>query len=207
MRRFLSYEHGTPSRDQLGNLFAALDAERFQRCFIAWVEAVHEARAGVLAIDGKTLRRSFDGAGGRAAIHMISAWSSSQGLVLGQRKVDGKSNPPPEAVRRAGEITAIPELLDLLTLNGAIVTIDAMGCQKEIAAKIVERGADYVLALKGNQGTPREEVELFFSEREAPDFADAKVHRHGITEKGHGRLEVREYTVCGDIQWLRERHP
>ncbi len=102
-------------------MFAALDAERFQRCFIAWVEAVHEACAGVLAIDGKTLRRSFDRAGGRAAIHIISAWSSSQGLVLGQRKVDDKSNPPPEAVRRAGGITAIPELLDLLTLNGATV--------------------------------------------------------------------------------------
>ena len=160
LSRFLSYEHGTPSHGQLGNLFAALDAERFQRCFIDWVEAVHEARAGVLDIDGKTLRRSFDGAGGRAAIHIISAWSSSQGLVLGQRKVDDKSN----------EITAIPELLDLLTLNGAIVTINAMGCQKEIAAKIVERGADYVLALKGNQGTLREDVELFFSEQEARGF-------------------------------------
>ena len=197
LRRFLPYKDGTPSHDQLGNVFAALGAECFQRCFIAWVEAVHEACTGVVAIDGKTLRRSFDRASGKATIHMVSAWSSSQGLVLGQRKVDDKSN----------EITAIPDLLDLLTLNGAIVTIDAMGCQKNIAARIINRNADYILALKGNQGTLRDDVELFFTEQEARDFADTRVFRHTTTGKDHGRLEIREYAVCADIEWLRDRHP
>ena len=136
LRRFRPCENGTPSHDQLGDLFAALDAEQFQRCFIAWVGSLATLGPDLVAIDGKTLRRSYQEGGGKAPIHMISAWANRQRLVLGQIKVADKSN----------EITAIPDLLDLLTLKGSTVTIDAMGCQREIAAKIIEKEADFVLA-------------------------------------------------------------
>ena len=196
LRRFAAFEEGTPSHDQFGNLFAALDAEGFQKCFIAWVSALAKLGPDIVAIDGKTLRRSYQEGGGKAPIHMISAFASNQRLVLGQRKVADKSN----------EITAIPELLDLLTIKGAIVTIDAMGCQKEIARKIVAKAADYVLALKGNQGTLNDDVELFFTEQKARKFKDAKASRHETLEKSHGRIETRRFTSIGDIDWLKERH-
>ena len=196
LRRFAAFEAGTPSHDQFGNLFAALDAEGFQKCFIAWVAALAKLGPDIVAIDGKTLRRSYQEGGAKAPIHMISAFASSQRLVLGQRKVADKSN----------EITAIPELLDLLTIKGAVVTIDAMGCQKEIARKIVEKEADYVLALKGNQGTLSDDVELFFTEQKARKFKDTKVSRHETLEKSHGRIETRSFTSIGDIDWLKERH-
>lgn len=196
LRRFRAFENGTPSHDQFGNLFAALDAEAFQSCFIAWVASLTKLGHDIVAIDGKTLRRSYQEGGGKAPIHMISAFSSRQRLVLGQRKVADKSN----------EITAIPELLDLLTVNGAIVTIDAMGCQKEIAKKIVEKEADYVLALKGNQGTLSEDVELFFNEQKACKFKDTVVSHHETVEKSHGRIETRTYTSIGGIEWLKKRH-
>lgn len=197
LRRFLAFEHGTPSHDQLGNIFAALDGEQFQQCFITWAASLGKAVKGVVAVDGKTLRRSFDKGGTKGPIHMVSAWSAGQRLVLGQRKVADKSN----------EIVAIPELLDLLSLEGAIVTIDAMGCQRDIAAKILAKKADYLLGLKGNQGSLRKDVELFFVEQKARDFADTTVSLHQTTDKEHGRLEVRRYTVCADIEWLRRRHP
>jgi len=196
LRRFRAFEHGTPSHDQFGNLFAALDAEAFQNCFIAWVASLTKLGPDIVAIDGKTLRRSYQEGGAKAPIHMISAWSSRQRLVLGQTKVADKSN----------EITAIPDLLDALTLKGAIVTIDAMGCQKEIAKKIVAKEADYVLALKGNQGTLSEDVELFFSEQKACKFEDTAVSRHQTLEKSHGRIETRTYTSIDGIDWLKERH-
>ena len=196
LRRFAAFEEGTPSHDQFGNLFAALDAEGFQKCFIAWVSALAKLGPDIVAIDGKTLRRSYQEGGAKAPIHMISAFSSSQRLVLGQRKVADKSN----------EITAIPELLDLLTVKGAVVTIDAMGCQKEIARKIVEKEADYVLALKGNQGTLSDDVELFFAEQKACQFKDTKVSRHETLEKSHGRIETRRFTSIDDIDWLKKRH-
>jgi hypothetical protein len=153
LRRYRPFDNGTPSHDQLGLIFGALDAQAFQTCFIAWTQALSGAISGVVAIDGKTARRSFDRAAGKGAIHMVSAWSSQQKLVLGARAVNEKSN----------EITAIPELLDLLAIKGAIVTIDAMGCQKKIAAKIIARKADYVFGLKGNQGSLRDDVELLFT--------------------------------------------
>ena len=196
LRRFAAFEEGTPSHDQFGNLFAALDAEGFQRCFIAWVSALAKLGPDIVAIDGKTLRRSYQQGGAKAPIHMISAFSSSQRLVLGQRKVADKSN----------EITAIPELLDLLTVKGAVVTIDAMGCQKEIARKIVEKEADYVLALKGNQGTLSDDVELFFAEQKANRFKDTRFSRHETLEKSHGRIESRCFTSISDIGWLKARH-
>jgi predicted transposase YbfD/YdcC len=196
LRRFLTFEHGTPSHDQFGNLFAALDADAFQNCFIAWVASLTKLGPEIVAIDGKTLRRSYQEGGAKAPVHMISAWSARQRLVLGQRKVADKSN----------EITAIPELLDLLTVKGAIVTIDAMGCQKEIARKIVAKTADYVLALKGNQGSLSEDVELFFSEQKACKFRDIVVDQHQTLEKSHGRIETRTYTSIDAIDWLKERH-
>ena len=196
LRRFLPYENGTPSHDQLGYLFARIDEKRFQQCFINWVTCVRQAIKGVVAIDGKTLRRSFDAAGKKGAIHIVSAWCSEQNLVLGQVKVNEKSN----------EITAIPALLDLLKIHGAIITIDAMGCQRTIARQIIDEKADYIFSLKGNQGTLRDDVELFFKEQMKVDFADMPATCHETVEKSHGRIEVRKVTVCADVGWLQQRH-
>ena len=196
LRRFRPYLDGTLSHDQLGDIFAALDAAQFQSCFIAWVGKLTGLCADLIAIDGKTLRRSYQEGGAKAPIHMISAWSAGQSLVLGQARIADKSN----------EITAIPQLLDLLTIKGSTITIDAMGCQREIAAKIIEKEADYVLALKGNQGTLREDVELFFIEQKARKYRDCSVDRHETIEKSHGRIETRIVTAVGDLGWLQERH-
>ena len=196
LRRFRPFKDGTPSHDQLGDIFAVLDAEQFQSCFIAWVAGLTGLPAGVIAIDGKTLRRSYQEGGAKAPIHMVSAWSSGLNLVLGQIKVAEKSN----------EITAIPKLLDALTIKGATITIDAMGCQREIAAKIVEKDADYVLALKGNQGTLRDDVELFFTEQKALQYKDISVDTHETIEKNGGRIETRKVVATGDIDWLKTAH-
>ena len=195
LRRLLPFAHGVPSHDQLGNVFARLDAQQFQSCFIAWVERFTTAVRGVVAVDGKTLRRSFDRAAEQGPIHMISAWSSQQRLVLGQCKVANKSN----------EITAIPELLKLLELHGAVVTIDAMGCQRTIAAQIIDQNADYVFGLKGNQGTLHKDVALLFDERQ-DGFAGHAVTLHESFEKGHGRLETRRVVATDDLAWLQKEH-
>jgi predicted transposase YbfD/YdcC len=195
LRRFAPFTNGTPSHDQLGTVFAALDAEQFQSCFIAWTASLTTLGPDIVAIDGKTMRRAYQERGAKA-VHMISAWAAGQRLVLGQRKVDAKSN----------EITAIPELLDLLTLKGSIVTIDAMGCQKEIAAKIVAKEADYVLALKGNQGTLRDDVKMLCNEQKVCGFKDVTASMSRTIEKGHGRIETRVYTAIGDPGWLQNRH-
>jgi predicted transposase YbfD/YdcC len=165
LRRFRPYRDGTPPHDRIGDIFAALDAEHFQRCFVAWVAAVTGVPAGVIAIDGKTVRRSGRKKNGKAPIHMVSAFAARQRLVLGQVKVTEKSN----------EIIAIPKLLNMLAIEGAIVTIDAMGCQRDIARTILDKKADYVLALKGNQGSLREDVELFVAEQTAKGFADTEI--------------------------------
>ena len=143
LRRFRPFHHCTPAHDHLGDIFAVLDAERFQRCFVDWVAALTGAPKEVVAIDGKTLRRSGEKKSAKAAIHMVSAFAARQRLVLGQVKVADKAN----------EIVAIPKLLDLLAIEGAIVTLDAIGCQRAIAQQILDKKADYVLALKGNQGS------------------------------------------------------
>ena len=196
MRRFRPFRDGTPSHDHLGDILATLDADQFQRCFVAWVASLTGAPEGVIAIDGKTLRRSHHGRGGKAAIHMVSAFAARQRLVLGQVKVAEKSN----------EIVAIPKLLDLMEIEGAIVTIDAMGCQRDIAQKVIDKKADYVLALKGNQGTLRDDVDLFCAEQKANGFADTEISRAETVDGDHGRIETRTTTVIQDVEWLRQRH-
>ena len=196
LRRFLPFQHGTPAHDHLGDILATLDAEKFQQCFVAWVAALTGVSTDVIAFDGKTVRRSGQKKGGKAPIHVVSAFAARQRLVLGQVKVAEKSN----------EIVAIPKLLDMLAIEGAIVTIDAMGCQRDIAKKVVDKGADYVLALKGNQGTLCADVELFATEQKAVGFKHTKVSRHETVDGDHGRIETRTYTVIHDVAWLQERH-
>ena len=150
----------------------------------------------MIAIDGKTSRRSFQKKGGKPAIHMVSAFAARQRLVLGQVKVAEKSN----------EIVAIPKLLDMLAVEGAIVTIDAMGCQRDIAQKIIDKKADYVLALKGNQGLLREDVEVFVAEQKAASFQNTTISRDETVDGDHGRIETRTTTVIHDTAWLQDRH-
>jgi predicted transposase YbfD/YdcC len=195
LRRFRPFRDGTPSHDHLGDIFAALDAEQFQRCFVAWVASLIGVPSGVVAIDGKTVRRSGKKAG-KGAIHMVSAFAASQRLVLGQVKVAEKSN----------EIVAIPKLLDLLAIEGAIITIDAMGCQRAIARKIIEKKADYVFGLKGNQGSLRDDVELLINEQKTRNFVDSKISRAETIDADNGRIETRTTTVIHDVEWLRKRH-
>ena len=196
LRRFRPFLHGTPSHDHLGDIFASLDAKEFQRCFVAWVAAVTGVPEGVIAFDGKTLRRSYQKKGAKEPIHMVSAFAARQRLVLGQVKVADKSN----------EIVAIPALLKMLVIEGAIVTIDAMGCQRDIAQQILDQKADYVLALKGNQGTLREDIEVFAAEQKANNFKDTKVSQDQTVDGDHGRIETRTCTVFHDVAWLQDRH-
>jgi predicted transposase YbfD/YdcC len=196
LRRFRPFRDGTPAHDHLGDILAVLDAEQFQRCFVAWVAALTGMPEGVIAIDGKTVRRSGNKRSGKAAIHMVSAFAARQRLVLGQVKVAEKSN----------EIIAIPKLLDMLAIEGAIVTIDAMGCQRAIAKQIIDKKADYLLALKGNQGSLRADVEVFAAEQKARNFADTRISQDTTIDGDHGRIETRTTSVIHDIGWLRERH-
>jgi len=197
LRRFRRFAKGTPAHDHLGDILAVLDPEQFQRCFVAWVAALTGTPEGVIAVDGKTVRRSGQKkAGGNAPIHMVSAFAARQRLVLGQVKVAEKSN----------EIVAIPKLLEMLAIEGAIVTIDAIGCQREIAQKVVEKKADYVLALKGNQGSLRADVELFVAEQKAAGFKHTRISSDQTVDGDHGRIETRTTTVIHDVAWLQERH-
>lgn len=196
LRRFRPYVNGTPSHDHLGDIFATLDAVAFQLCFVAWVAKLTNTPAEMIAIDGKTSRRSYQSKGSKEAIHIVSAFAARQRIVLGQVKVNEKSN----------EIVAIPALLDMLEIEGAVVTIDAMGCQRSIAAKIIAKKADYILALKGNQGTFREDVEIFVDEQKALKYKDTTISTHETVDADHGRIETRNYTVIHDVGWLRERH-
>jgi predicted transposase YbfD/YdcC len=178
---------GIPSHDRFNAIFQALDPGAFEKCLLGWIAELHEATAGqVVAIDGKTLRGSFDKVSGKSAIHMVSAWATANRFSLGQVVVEGKSN----------EFTAIPELLKLLELKGCLVTIDAMGCQTAIAEAILAREADYVLAVKDNQPTLHRGIEDFFLEQMEDDFAEVAVGRHESKEKGHGRVEHRAYYIC-----------
>jgi predicted transposase YbfD/YdcC len=180
--KYLDLPRGIPSHDTFGRVFAALDPKNFVACFLQWVEALQEKTAGrVVAIDGKTARATLDKAKGKNALHVVSAWSVANHLVLGQEIVASKSN----------EITAIPKLLEVLDLTGAIVTIDAIGCQKEIAAKIRDQGGDYVLAVKGNQEHLEGDVVTAFTRFDEGQTRPEFVSRQEATNKGHGRTEYR----------------
>lgn len=192
-RHFLELPHGIPSHHTFRRVFLLLDPEQLQQAFLAWVEAVQEITGGdVIAIDGKAIRRAFTQGGKKGAIHMVNAWSSQNHLVLGQVKVDAKSN----------EITAIPQLLEMLLLKGCIVTIDAMGCQREIAQKILDEKADYLLALKKNQGTLYDDVDHLFTYAQAENFDQSDMDYVQQVSKGHGRVENRQCWVVADPEWL-----
>jgi predicted transposase YbfD/YdcC len=195
-RSFLALPHGIPSHDTFGRVFAALDPEAFKAAFVAWAATVAEVLPGdVIAIDGKTLRRTFDAAAGKAAIHMVSAWATAQGVCLGQVKTDAKSN----------EITAIPKLLQVLALRGRVVTIDALGCQTAIARAIHAQGGDYVLSLKGNQTRLHEDIRTFFLDAEAHAFAGTPHTTAETVDGGHGRVEIRRAWATDDLGWLADR--
>lgn len=194
--RFLGLPNGIPSHDTFGRVFRRLDPDQFQQCFLNWVRALAPAmRDAHIAIDGKTLRRSWDRTGGKAAIHMVSAWATTRRLVLGQRKVDDKSN----------EITAIPELLQVLALAGCTVTIDAMGCQRAIAELIIQKKGDYVLALKGNQGTLLEDVQFYFEAARKIQFKGIAYDFYETVDGEHGRIETRRYYTVTALEGLRHR--
>jgi predicted transposase YbfD/YdcC len=187
LRRFLPFADGIASHDTLNDVINALPAELFSDCFVSWVSGLRDADADIVAIDGKTSRRAHNRGKGQNPLHLVSAWATRQRLVLGQQACAEKSN----------EITAIPALLQRLDLTGALVTIDAMGCQTDIAKAIRDKGADYLLCLKDNWPALSAEVERFFA-----DTDPATLDRHQTTDGDHGRIEVRRHAVCHDIDWL-----
>lgn len=189
--QFLRLKHGVPSHDTFSRVFRLLDPVQFEACFLRFMEQFSETAEGVIAIDGKTLRRSFDRASGRSPLHLVSAWATDASLMLGQIATDTKSN----------EITAVPKLLAMLALKGTIVTADAMSCQRAIARQIVDQGGDYVLALKGNQPALHDDVRLFLNDpaREAGE-TDTTV------DGGNGRIDTRTASVSSDVAWLNHAH-
>ena len=191
LREFLPLNNGLPSHDTFSRLFRALEPEQFRRCFQAFMAQFTQACQGVIAIDGKVLRRSFDTASAKSCLHMVSAWGCEQRLVLGQIATDEKSN----------EITAVPKLLEMLSLTGCVVTVDALNCQRTIAAQIVDQGGDYALALKGNQGTLHDDVRRFLE-----DPASPMTTAEPTVDGDHGRIETRIASVSTDIEWLQNHH-
>ena len=192
LRRFLPFEAGIPSHDTLNDVFNALDGDAFQACFVAWVDGLRAPGTEVIAVDGKTSRRTGDRRRGREPLHLVSAWASSQRLVLAQQAVAQASN----------EITAIPLLLEKLALSGALVSIDAIGCQREIAEQITAGGGDYLLACKENQPNLLDDIRFFF----ADEHERSRLEYHETTDADHGRIEVRRHWLCGDVAWLNESH-
>ena len=191
LRGFLKLEHGAPSHDTFSRLFRLLDPEQFRDCFQRFMARFAEACHGVVAIDGKVLRRSFDKASGKSALHMVSAWGCEQRLVLGQIATDAKSN----------EITAVPKLLKMLRLEGSIVTVDALNTQREIAQQVVDQKGNYVMALKGNQGTLHEDVRTFLEDPQTELSIGAST-----VDGEHGRIETRTAMLSTDISWLQDEH-
>lgn len=198
-RKHLELPNGIPSHDTIQRVFENLDVASFSHCFMNWTKEVADrSNQPVIAIDGKTVRRSFDKEQDKKAIHIVNAWIDSNGLVLGQVKTEEKSN----------EITAIPKLLDMLMIKGSIITIDAMGTQKEIAEKIIAGKGDYILAVKDNQAMLSREVKEYLDEQLAVGFRDiepSKLAKKQTLEKGHGRIEKRTYYMTNDIGWMEEK--
>jgi predicted transposase YbfD/YdcC len=193
LRRFFPYTNGVPLHDRVRVVMISIAPKHLQECFASWVAAAAGALPDeVVAIDGKTLRRSYDRGSGRGPIHMVSAWAKANGVCLGQVKTDAKSN----------EITAIPQLLELLELRGCIVTLDAMGCQREIAQAIQDKGADYVLAVKDNQPNLHEAIVDYFETADRCGFEGVPVERHHELDSDHGRIEQRRYELVADLRTL-----
>jgi predicted transposase YbfD/YdcC len=191
-RKFLELPNGIPSHDTFGRVFAKLNAAQFEACFMEWVQTIQKrSQDEIVAIDGKQLRRSHDRSIGKNAIYMVDAWANDNQMTLGQIKVEEKSN----------EITAIPQLLSLLMLDGCIVTIDAIGCQVEIANKIIEENADYVLAVKGNQKTLHQHLTYLFEYLEKDGF-DQVAHQYSKTVDKHGRIEIRECWTISEKDYI-----
>lgn len=194
LKKYIPLENGVPSHDTFQRVFENIDSKSFNTAFMDWTRQLSSNSVGrIIAIDGKTVRRSFDGK--KNPIHLVNAWVDENDMILGQIKTKSKSN----------EITAIPKLLDLLFIKDSIVTIDAMGTQKKIAEKIINKKGDYVLALKGNQGNFHEEVKYFMKDSNKNEFIDIPCSRKTTKEKGHGRIEKREYFQTNDISWFKER--
>jgi predicted transposase YbfD/YdcC len=194
-RKYFPFIHGIPSKNTFARVFYILDPEEFKVCFVSWVQSLQKVLNEVIAIDGKTLCDSFDTASATSAIHMVSAFATGARLVLAQQKVDDKSN----------EITAIPKLLELLSLKGHTITTDAMGCQTTIAEKIIEKEADYVFSLKGNQGTLNEDVRLFLETELNKKSSSAIEDSHEEVDAGHGRIETRKCIVSSQTDWLDQK--
>lgn len=194
LKQFIELPNGIPSHDTFRNVFLYLDTKKFSESFTAWVLDIAKKIPGeIISIDGKTSRRS--GSENKKPLHLVSAWASSNSLVLSQIKVDDKSN----------EITAIPEILSVLDIKGCIVTIDAMGCQKNIAKQIIDKGGDYILSLKGNQGNLYEQVKEYAITSIETSFEDVEHEKYTTTEKDHGRIETREYYLLKDLDWLENK--
>jgi predicted transposase YbfD/YdcC len=196
LSKFLELPRGIPSHDTIGRIFERMNPDEFQNCFKVWIESVTDLTKGqVIAIDGKTLRRSHDRSSDKKAIHMISAWAASNRTILGQLKTKEKSN----------EITAIPLLLKLLDISGCIITIDAMGTQKKIAKSIIDKYADYILALKGNHKVMYDSVVLFFEQMESMESEGFTFDQYETVDGDHGRIETRKYSITSDIDWLDDK--
>lgn len=193
IRKYFELPNGIPSHDTFNRVFSQIDPKQFQKCFNELMKELSALVEGeIVSIDGKTLRGSSCDSSNQKAIHMVSAWANENQIVLGQIKIEDKSN----------EITAIPKLLELLEIKNTIVTIDAMGTQKKIAEAIIEKGADYILALKKNQETLYNNVELFFDSIIKDEIKDIDVLKIVTKEKDHGRIETRSYYLVNDISWL-----
>jgi predicted transposase YbfD/YdcC len=198
LKGFLKLTNGIPSHDTIARLFAALKPEALQECFLSWVKAIADLSAeDIIAIDGQTLRQSYDTGANKGAIHLVSAWASQNRLVLGQVKVDEKSN----------EITAIPHLLKVLDLHGCIVTLDAMGAQKAIAQQIIEGGGDYGLSLKGNQGNLHQDVKQLFEWSRQQQFKEIPHEFYQTLDGQHGRTEIRRHWLLDGVEPLIDAHP
>jgi len=196
LNTFLKLPNGIPSHDTIGRVMAQIDPQQFQTCFMRWIQDIcHLLPGEVVPIDGKTLRRSFDTELDQGPIHIVSAWATTNRLVLGQIKVDEKSN----------EITAIPELIDALDLTDCVVTIDAMGCQKQIASRIRAKGAHYILALKKNQGTLYSDVHELFHQLRRDQAPDETLDAYEMTDQGHGRHEIRRYWTTDTLDRVSTR--
>jgi len=195
-RTFLELPNGIPSHDTFGRVFARIEPEEFGKCLGSWIRDVFPStERDIIAIDGKTCRRSHDRTNGKAPIHMVNAWAVHNRLVLGQVKTEDKSN----------EITAIPELLKVIDIKDCVVTIDAMGCQKEITKQIIAKGGDYVLSLKGNQGNLHKDVELLFATAKQDNYKDLSHDSHTTVDGEHGRIETRTYTTIANVDWFEEK--